>query len=48
MVNKDILEELVNGFTYSTALGKGKVLQSAESSTSCTEVRASSGGSPHP
>ena len=43
--NEDIVEELVTGFTYSTSLVKGKVLQSADTSTFCSKVRASPGGS---
>ena len=43
--NEDIVEELVTGFTYSTSLVKGKVLQSADTSMFCSKVRASPGGS---
>ena len=46
--NEDIVQVLVNGFNYSAALDKRKVLQSTDISTCTTEVRASSGGSPHP
>nr|XP_045042046.2 uncharacterized protein LOC123478461 [Desmodus rotundus] len=35
--NEDIVEELVTGFTYSTSLVKGKVLQSADTSTFCSK-----------